>query len=529
VNIVNILQHVTDTYPQVPAIIDTHKGRCRTTTFAELEKSAAKVATLLRQNNLRKGDAVLIFYPMSAELYITLLALFRLGLIAMFLDPGASKNHIEHCCSLYPPQALIASDKAHLLRLRSPALREIPLKFVIGFPVPGAISWQIAQKLEPDSEIVPCQPDTPALLTFTSGSTAQPKAALRTHGFLLAQYQVLSETLQLQAEDIDLATLPIFVFANLASGLTTLIPNVDLRKPGKISVKPAIAQILTHKPARTVASPGFLSVLAEYCQEQGLTLPSLKKIFIGGAPVMPRILSTLQQIAPNAEIAIVYGSTEAEPIAHIWHHNIQPEDIAATLTGRGLLVGKPVSAIQLKIISSCWGKPIGSYTSLEFDTVCLPESNPGEIVVSGNHVLPGYLYGHGNDQTKFTVDGTPWHRTGDAGYIDMQGQLWLLGRCLGCIKDLDGTLYPLQVEGVIQNYPAIRRSAVVNHQGERILLVELDRQRAFDLNWEEVGQYAASMQIKTVKVCRHLPVDQRHNAKIDYPTLMKLLESGKEF
>ncbi|MCM0592116.1 MAG: AMP-binding protein [Gloeotrichia echinulata IR180] len=523
-NIVNILNNVADAYPQVPAIIDTHKGLSRTTTFAELEKSAAKVSTLLRQNGLQKGDAVLIFYPMSAELYITLLALFRLGLIAMFLDPSAGKKHIEYCCSLYQPQALIASDKAHLLRLRSPALRHIPLKFVIGFPLPGAISWKIAKKLEPDSEIVPCQPDTPALITFTSGSTAQPKAALRTHGFLLAQYQVLSQTLQLKAKDIDLATLPIFVFANLAAGLTTLIPNVDLRTPGKTSVKPAIAQILTHKPSRTVASPGFLSVLAEYCQEQGLTLPSLEKIFIGGAPVMPRILSTLQQIAPNAEIEIVYGSTEAEPIAHISYQNIPPADIAATLAGRGLLVGKPVSAIQLKIISSSWGKPITSYTSLEFDAACLPAENPGEIVVSGNHVLPGYLYGHGNDQTKFTVNGTPWHRTGDAGYIDTQGQLWLLGRCLGCIKDVDGTLYPLEVEGILQNYPGIRRSAVVLHQRNRILLVELDKKRAFEVNWKKLEQYAANMHIKTVKVCRHLPVDKRHNAKIDYPTLMKLLE-----
>jgi olefin beta-lactone synthetase len=525
VNIVNILQNVTNTYPQVPAIIDTHQGQNRTITFAELEKSAASLATLLRQNGLQKGDAVLVFYPMSAELYITLLALFRLGLIAMFLDPGVSKEHIENCCNLYPPQALIASDKAHLLRLRSPALRHIPLKFVIGFPVPGAIPWKLGKKLEPDSKIVSCPPDTPALLTFTSGSTGYPKAALRTHGFLLAQYQVLSETLQLKAEDIDLATLPIFVFANLAAGLTTLIPNVDLRSPGKIKAKNATVQILNHKPTRTVASPGFLSVLAEYCQHQGITLPSLEKIFIGGAPVMPNILSTLKQIAPNADIAIVYGSTEAEPITHVYYHNFQPEDITATLAGRGLLVGKPVSAIQLRIIASCWG----SYTQLEFDTACLPIENPGEIVVSGNHVLPGYLYGDGNDQTKFTVDGNIWHRTGDAGYIDSQGRLWLLGRCLGCIKDANGTLYPLEVEGVIQNYPGICRSAVVLHQGERILLVELGKKRALKVNWEEVGEKIANMQIKAVKVCRHVPVDKRHNAKIDYPTLMKFLEHGKEF
>jgi hypothetical protein len=54
--------------------------------------------------------------------------------------------------------------------------------------------------------------------------------------------------------------------------------------------------------------------------------------------------------------------------------------------------------------------------------------------------------------------------------------------------------------------------------------VELDKKRAFEVNWKKLEQYAANMHIKTVKVCRHLPVDKRHNAKIDYPNLMKLLE-----
>jgi olefin beta-lactone synthetase len=137
--------------------------------------------------------------------------------------------------------------------------------------------------------------------------------------------------------------------------------------------------------------------------------------------------------------------------------------------------------------------------------------------------LPGYLHGYGNDQTKFTVDGIPWHRTGDAGYIDNQGRLWFLGRCLGCIEDAFGTLYPLEVEGVVENYLGIRRSAVVLHRGERILLVEASKG---EVNWEELEKSLAAAYIQAVKTCRKLPVDRRHNAKIDYPALVKLLERG---
>jgi olefin beta-lactone synthetase len=520
-NIIAILQQFAITHAELPAIIDTYKKRSRTTTFAELEKASAVMATLLQQKGLQAGDAVLVFHPMSAELYIILAALFRLGLVAMFLDPGAGKKHIDDCCTLYPPKALIASSIAHLLRLQSQALQRIPLKFTIGCPIPGAISLNYAQQAPYDisCEIFTPPKDSPALLTFTSGSTGKPKAALRTHEFLLAQHQALANTLQLQPQQLDLATLPIFVLANLASGLTSLIPNADLRKPGAINPAPVIAQILTHQPVRAVASPGFLSRLTEYCQRHNLTLPSLEKIFIGGAPVMPKSLVQLQQIAPNSQIIIVYGSTEAEPIAYSHHH--QAEDVTTTLTGGGLLVGKPVDSIQLRILPQCWGKPISPYTHAEFTAACQPIETPGEIVVSGNHVLSSYLNGHGNEETKFTVEGISWHRTGDTGYIDNQGRLWLLGRCLGCIEDIHGTLYPLAVEGIIQNHPDIRHSAVILHQGQRILVVELNKP-SYQIDWIPIRDSLKNMHIHKIKVCKKFPLDKRHNAKIDYPALLKL-------
>jgi olefin beta-lactone synthetase len=530
-NIATILQKHATTRPQQEAIIDTYRQQKRTTTFAELEKLAGLAASLLRQKGLKAGDAVLVFYPMSAELYITLAALFRLGLIAMFLDPSVSKDHINNCCTLYSPKALIASSKANLLRLQSSALRRIPLKIAIGCPVPGAVSWKQIQNLTLDEEIHPCTPDTSALLTFTSGSTGKPKAALRTHGFLLAQHKALVSTLQLQPNHTSLTTLPIFVLANLASGLTSLIPNVDLKRPGAIKPKNAIAEIKTHKPQRAVASPAFFERITEYCQKHDLTLSSLEKIFLGGAPVMPRTVTQLQKIAPNAEITIVYGSTEAEPIAHISYahisdKNTQSEDFAPTLAGNGLLVGKPVPEIQLRILPDRWGEPIEPYTNKEFIAACLPKNTPGEIVVSGEHVLPSYLYGYGNEETKFTVNNTSWHRTGDAGYIDEQGNLWLLGRCIGCINDSNGSLYPLAVEGIIQNYPGIHRSAIILHNQERILVVELNEANS-PIDWIPIQESLAKMHITKIKICKKIPVDKRHNGKIDYPALQNLLHTTK--
>jgi acyl-coenzyme A synthetase/AMP-(fatty) acid ligase len=271
--------------PDAPAIIDTHRRRERVTTFAQLDEASCRAARLLTDLGLRPGDAVLVFYPMSAELYVALLTLFRLGLVAMFLDPSAGRQHIERCCELHSPRGFIATPKAHLLRLLSPALRRIPVKLVIDFPVPGATRWSRARRLPPLADIQDCSADTPALLTFTSGSTGQPKAAVRTHGFLLTQHHILSEELRLTPGDVDLATLPIVLLANLGSGVTSLVPDADLRYPGKVKPRPIIAQMLRHRAASSVASPAFFECLARFCLPRNITLPQVKKLFTGGAPV----------------------------------------------------------------------------------------------------------------------------------------------------------------------------------------------------------------------------------------------------
>ncbi len=516
----NLVEHLgapVAARPDAAAIIDTRRGRSRALSFAELELASQRAATLFQQTGLEAGDVALIFQPMSAELYIALLGLLRLGVVAMFLDPSAGREHLERCCELQPPRALLAGARAHWLRLVSPALRRIPKKFSIGLRVPGAVPLERAQRLAPTTPIHACKPDAPALLTFTSGSTGQPKAALRTHGFLLAQHRVLEKNLCLAPGEVDLTTLPIFLLANLASGVTSVIPNADLRAPGAIDPSPVAGQIRQHRSTRTAASPAFLERLIA-CP--GEPLAGFQKIYTGGAPVFPRLLEQLQRAAPQAEVVAVYGSTEAEPIAHVERRAITPEDFAAMLAGRGLLAGPPAAEIQLRILRDQWGRPVGPFTASEFAAACVVAGEPGEIVVSGEHVLTTYLHGHGDEEAKFAVEGRRWHRTGDAGYLDAQGRLWLLGRCSARIQDGGGTLYPFTVECAAHHHPGVRRAAVVEHNGRRVLAIE-GEQGADCSGLESALAWA---HIDTIRVLNKIPVDKRHNAKVDYPALRKMLE-----
>ncbi len=520
-NIAEILTEQAVVRPEAAAIVDVRGGHSRSVSFWEMERASGRAAALLSGAGLCFGDRVLVLQPMSAELYVALVAMFRLGLVPMFLDPSAGRAHIAGCCEIAPPQAFIGSAKAQLLCLALPELRRIPRKFAIGPTLPGSIPWSRADRLEPVKTFAPCEEGTPALITFTSGSTGRPKAALRTHGFLLAQHRALERTLGLPAGVMELATLPVFALANLAAGLTSLIPDADLRAPGRVKPGPILAQIDAHRPSRVAASPAFLDRLAEQCLRESRLLPSFQQIFTGGAPVFPRLLDKLRSVAPHAEIVAVYGSTEAEPIAEISLDAIWPEDREAMLSGRGLLAGPPVSAIELRIIQGQWGAPVGPYTKEQFLAACVTAREPGEIVVSGDHVLPGYLDGGSDAETKFRVEGKVWHRTGDAGYLDHGGRLWLLGRCSAVVTDAKGTLYPFAVECAAQHQAGIRRAALLSRTGERLLAVEAEHGAVIDT--EALYTALAWAQLDRVVRVREIPVDKRHNAKVDYTALSRVV------
>lgn len=115
-NIAEVLHDNAALRPEAIALIDAKRGHSRGLTFSELEQAAGQVARLLRQSGLERGNTVLVLHPMSAELYIVLVAIFRLGLVAMFLEPSAGREHINRCCTLRPPEGIVASARAHLLR-----------------------------------------------------------------------------------------------------------------------------------------------------------------------------------------------------------------------------------------------------------------------------------------------------------------------------------------------------------------------------------------------------------------------------
>lgn len=512
-NISHILNRHTADRPDAPAITQRVRGRDVTITYSQLHRRVVAEASRYAEAGLAPGDRVLVFCPVSIDLYVAVLALLRCGLTAMFVDPSAGLRRLDACCRTAQPKGVIAARRAWLLRPLVPSLRLKP-------------TWlSMSQRdgtANTRSDPATVEADHPAMLTFTSGSTGEPRGVVRTHGFLDAQQHAVAHDLELKAGQTSLSTMPIFVLAHLAAGVHSVLADVNLRRFGSADVRRLTETITTLRPTRILASPAVLHRLADQCEADGITLDVLRRVDTGGAPVFPRTIEQLRRVMPRARLMVVYGSTEAEPIAV---HDATHHDVALLQRishGNGLPAGDVVPELDVRLLPASWGAPVGPMRGTDFDARCLGRQCVGEIIVRGKRVIRGYLDGIGNQQTKIRVEDEIWHRTGDLGRFDANGQLWLLGRAAAQLHDARGTVEPLAVEAVAMEHPAIARCALVGVAGQRVLVVELSRSAAG--NWREtLLERLAWAQLDRVTTVRRVPVDRRHHAKTDYPALRRLV------
>ena len=492
--------------------------------FGNLDVRIDALVAQLDLRGLRAGDRVLVAVPVSIETYIIMLALLKAGMVVMFIDPAHSASCVAKILRSWPPAAVISTRALLMLRFFFPELRQIPHRLVIDGPEDGESRLRFSGTKVRSLPSVQRSSADSALLTFTSGSTGEPKAVLRTHGFLRQQLQILNQVAGLASDDIDFVAMPMFVLFNLANGVTSIIPACDMKHPGRVNHRVVLQQLQNERATRMIASPALLERLAVKADPDAL--PEIGCISTGGGPVSPSLGARLGRIAPAAEVRIVYGSTEAEPIACIDAADVSRRLKDKMQKGGGLLVGKPIDGCAVRIIPGKAGQVMPPCSSEEFDSLCIMASDDtaiGEIVVSGKHVLTGYADAANNSSNKIEVAGTIWHRTGDAGYFDEQGRLWLVGRCSAAIDDRWGTVYPFQVEYAVNAVAGIRRSALVRHGGERVLVLETSG-GDFRSACVAAASCIVDYHIDRIVTVRRIPLDKRHDAKIDYPALLKLLD-----
>ncbi len=500
-NVIEILLNTANKFPDKNAII--HKDD--KISYAQLNDEVKQFAAYLQNKGVKKEDRVLIFVPISINLYRTIMAVNYIGATAVVLDEWVSLKRMELCCQIAKCHAIITIPKAKILYLFSSYLRRIPLK----------LSTNYSKKTESLETPVKTNDEDTSLITFTTGSTGIPKAAKRTFGFLYEQLKALQIELNPTENNITLLTLPIFTFMNMALGATTIVESINQKNPDKYDFNKLYKSLDTNKVNSIICSPSYILTFAKYCLAHNISLLHLKSIFTGGAPIFPEDARILQNAFPNCNTLLLYGSTEAEPISSISAKDLSSENI---LVDNGLNVGKVYVGIRVKIIKYI-DAPIILEENGTLNSYELPVGITGEIIVSGDHVLKEYFNAELFERNKIIEHGTIWHRTADAGFFNKNGNLFLCGRAKILITKNEKQFSPFVLESVLKSIAGVNIGTILQQNNNIIAVLEVSRAADKKSVLEKVK--ALKYSFDAVKFIKRIPRDSRHYSKIDYEALRK--------
>jgi acyl-CoA synthetase (AMP-forming)/AMP-acid ligase II len=506
--------------------------RHETMSYGELLARTTAVAAGLRRLGLRAGDRVFLFVPMSAELYVAMFAIERVGAVAVFLDSWARRDQLGHCIRLTEPSALVAPEAAWAYVADVPEVRGAGLRIVVG-PHRGTYDASLGdlERETGDSLVEPKAADDTALITFTTGSSGVPKGANRTHRFLASQHRAIDRCIPYRATDVDLPTFPIFALNDMAGGVTTLLPAVDLARPAATDGRVLAEQIRAAGVTCATLSPSLLLAVAHAAIEvevDGVTpLASLRRVATGGAPVSRDDVAVFRRAAPEAELHILYGSTEVEPIAHI-----EASEMPAETGEEGVCVGRVAQGLGHKLLRLHRGDV--AFGRRGWPDLVVPRGEVGELAVSGEHVCRDYWR---NDDafraTKIVDDaGAVWHRTGDLCRFDDAGRLWLVGRLHNAILRGGRMLFPVRAEVTMRRLPFVQAAAYVGlpdpAHGERAVAafsVRPGEPRSDFAALVRAALEAESLPVDEVVEVDEIPLDPRHHSKVEVQRLRAMLQA----
>ena len=554
-NLADIVLRVSREDPERIAVVDLDgrdgdgRRRYKRHTYAELSADVEAVAVGLREMGIAERTRTVFMAPPSYEACVMGVALTRVGAFTIWIDPAVGYRNVAERLRRVKPEAFVGNALAHIGRitfgwgprtLRKLVLTEGPLlpggRTITGFPpFPGAHSIRSLRKRAPAEPQPPeVGPDDPCTVLYTTGSTGPAKPTLYPHRNFCQVFRNAHHSWRWDDDDevpVDMAVFPAFLFIPISAGGTMVVPPIDFARQGPAKVNSAdLIQVINDCRVESFfGAPILIENLAREALARNLTMPSLKRVIGAGAPIFGPVEEMLSAVmAPDGELAANYGATEAMPSTELSSREHLQGLWDMTEQGAGICVGYALPGVELKIIDIVDG-PIDSVG----ETSELPTGQVGEILVRGKHVSPEYfLEPESTRKNKVPDPEGNWHRFGDTGYLDAQGRLWVCGRVSERVKAKGGNVFPLQVEPLFDAHPKVRRSALVKVSrpaGElAVLCVEVEpgvgKSELPGLHRELLALAADSAmanKIHAIVFKRRLPVDPRHNSKIERRRLAK--------
>jgi acyl-CoA synthetase (AMP-forming)/AMP-acid ligase II len=302
------------------------------------------------------------------------------------------------------------------------------------------------------------------------------------------------------------------------------VPRLDFSRPARCDPAAIAAALVEHRCTYTFGSPAIWSRVVPHARDVGVRFPDLRGAWIAGAPVPVRLVESFRALLPDGEVHTPYGATECLPVS-----SIAGAELLAVRElvegGGGSCVGRPAPGIEIAL-APITDDPIPSWRSAA-------PGELGEICVRGAVVTRSYFDDPAANEASKIADGSgPWHRTGDVGWFDADGRLWIGGRKAHRIEDAGGIHMPVPVENVCDLHPRVRRTALVGvgarGRQRAVLVVEPVEASSSRAQAATLAQELDALRLERLRPVgpnrppriaatlfhRAFPVDVRHNAKI---------------
>jgi acyl-CoA synthetase (AMP-forming)/AMP-acid ligase II len=427
-----------------------------TVTYRRLWEQSGRYAAGLARGGVKAGDRVCLIYPTCAEFFYTFLGALRIGAVPV---------------PLYP--TLGVEGTANIFRNAEATTVATIGWFRTGVDASVALAPNIQHVLEPpdldvDADAAPLvEPtrDDLAFIQYTSGSTGHPRGVMLTHANVIDTVKFMAEGAALTSEDRVVSWLPLYHDMGLigcsftppltASPLWLLPP--DLRNPRQW------LETITSVRGTFTVSPdfGYRNCVRHVRDTSDLDLTTLKGALSGAEPVRPSTIEGFESHFGIKNIILpCYGLAEATLAVAIWPRGVP---ILFDPNGRFVSVGSPCTGVSVRIVTP---RDDGAPVTVPAEPMLeLPAGVEGEICVKSPGVMTGYYNDPAATAKVLSVDG--WLRTGDLGFVDRDGHLFVSGR----LKDLmiigGENVIPGDIEELVDEVPGVRYSAAVAIDSER--------------------------------------------------------------
>lgn len=426
--------YLTNADKEHPALI-YHNERV---TYGEMDLMIRRYMALLTEIGVGKGDRVALCGYNSPEFIYSYFSVVKCGATVVPINLTLTMEEITYILKDSNSQFIIIHEKI----LQKLGIQPEQLKAMLGLKEVIVLNGETTEKARTMAPAFPAEinPDDQATILYTSGTTGKPKGAMLTHYNLVENTLSCTDALKPEGKDVFVCVLPMFhTFGFTTSVLLPLYTGSSLVIHEMFYPKEIIRSIMEHNISVFCGVPSMFIVLAQALKDGKVSFPSLRLAVSGGSPLPVEIL-TLFNYHYKIPLMEGYGLTEASPVVSF--NPVLGEKKPGS-------VGLPLLNVEVKIQGE--------------DGTTLPSGEVGEILVKGPNVMHGYL--NLEEETNKTIIDN-WLHTGDLGYMDHDGYIFIVDRKKDMIITRGLNVYPREIEEVLYQHPAILEAAVIGYPDE---------------------------------------------------------------